>query len=660
MRHAGCRAMATVGPEVHLRGPALSTIAIAAAKWLAIPWGRSITSVKRKTESRPAPDRRSRDLGTRGPVVSARAATYVALLISLLLALMVIFAAVILATRTQIAASRDAASARNVERVLRTLQGELEYMRPRVRDWSRWDDTYAFVESHDQAYIDSNLAPEALAKNEMDVLIITNSQGEVVWGYASSALASEAGTPPEVLVSELRSVRPARGTSATDGAGGVVDVGGVPVLVYTLPITRTTGGGPDRGTLMMGRALLPATLARLSSLADASFSLHEPKDPRLPDGLLESSASTVSDRRSTPDIGWPLTLPGYGVIVGMDGTPLLVLSSLEPESGLAGTSQGIAILMGVLLVVGVAWGGAALALVERTSLSRMTWLRDAVAGIAAGTRETAHIDLEDSPVHDDVWAVAAEVNSMLDALEESKRTYEANQAFFAKASHELRTPLNSVIGFSTLMSSGMVGPLLPEQQRQVDMILASGTRLLALTNDLLDIEKLNAGVELDIAECDINALVEGCVDAVMPLAEEKGLDVRLDLGHAPSVQADHRRMEQLLLNLLGNAIKFTDHGSVSVRTSASKDWAEIEVTDTGRGIPAAILPTVFDEFVSSVEIGKPSGTGLGLTITRQIAHRHGGDITATSTEGVGSSFVFRLPVRPPSGETARTEPVDPL
>jgi signal transduction histidine kinase len=337
-----------------------------------------------------------------------------------------------------------------------------------------------------------------------------------------------------------------------------------------------------------------------------TFSLYEPADPRLPSGPLEPSVVPLAVKRSTPDIGWPLAIPGYGVMVGLDGAPLLVVSSIEPEAGLAATSQGIAILMGVLLVVGIAWGGATLTFVERTSLSRMTWLRDAVADIATGTRGTVHIDLEDSPVHDDVWAVAAEVNNMLDALEESRRTYEANQAFFAKASHELRTPLNSVIGFSTLMSSGLVGPLLPEQQRQVDMILASGTRLLALTNDLLDIEKLNAGVELDIAECDIDALVQGCIDAVMPLAKEKGLELRVDRGDTGRVRADHRRIEQLLLNLLGNAIKFTDRGSVSVRTAAYGGWVEIEVTDTGRGIPMSSCPRSRSASLREPDSGCPS------------------------------------------------------
>lgn len=583
-----------------------------------------------------------------GPVVSARAATYAVLLVSLLIALMVVFAAVIFATRTQIAASQDAASRRNVERVLGTLQGELDSLDIRAQDWAQWDDTYAFVDDPNPTYVQSNLTPEAIRSVGADVLIILNAKDELVWGKASSELAAQAGTDSAELVDALSSSLVQR-TGDAPGTTGVVRLAGVPVIFSALPITTTDGKGPSRGLLVMGQALSPSNVSRLSTLANVKFSLIAPNDSSLPAGLLTGVAS--ADQGSASGLGRLLERPGYGVVLGMDGLPLLVISAIEPPEDLAGASRGLAILMGVLLIVGIGWGGATLTFVERTSLSRMSWLRESVANVATGEQEFRRIDLRSSPVNDDVWVVASEINAMLDTLDESRRAYDAIQEFFAKASHELRTPLNSVIGFSSLLSRGMAGPLNDEQQRQVDMILSSGSHLLALTNDLLDVEKLHADrIPLDFGECDINALVQECVEIVRPMAVEKHLELRLELGSVGTTSADYRRVRQAVLNLLGNAIKFTDTGEVSVRTATTDRWIEIHVSDTGRGIAPSLLPKVFDEFFATVESNMPSGTGLGLAITRHIAIRHGGEVTVTSTEGAGSSFVFRLPLERASEE----------
>lgn len=235
-----------------------------------------------------------------------------------------------------------------------------------------------------------------------------------------------------------------------------------------------------------------------------------------------------------------------------------------------------------------------------------------------------------------------DVDFMFDSLKQTRREFDDTQEFFAKASHELRTPLNSIIGFGSLLGRGMAGPLTDEQQRQVDMILASGKRLLALVNDLLDLEKLSTGkCTLEIAECDLDALVKDCADVVQPLAAEKGLELRIEYGGVTAVELDARRVEQAVLNLLSNAIKFTDDGFVRIRTAIRGDMVSVQVCDTGRGIAHDLLPHVFDEFVSGA--GGTNGTGLGLSITRQVAERHGGRIAVSSRTGVGTTFKITLP-----------------
>ncbi|PKQ15010.1 MAG: hypothetical protein CVT67_11490 [Actinobacteria bacterium HGW-Actinobacteria-7] len=236
-----------------------------------------------------------------------------------------------------------------------------------------------------------------------------------------------------------------------------------------------------------------------------------------------------------------------------------------------------------------------------------------------------------------------DVGSMFDSLQQTRKEFTETQDFFAKASHELRTPLNSIIGFGTLLRTGAAGALNDEQQRQADMILSSGKRLLALVNDLLDLEKLSTEKDvLDLGPCDVDAIVADCISVVEPLAAEKGLNLKVDCGEVGSIRADTRRIEQAVLNLLSNAVKFTDRGFVRVRTSLRDGLVVVSVSDSGRGIAPDLLPHVFDEFVSGTSAA--NGTGLGLAITRQVAQRHGGTITVTSKPGLGTRFELCLPL----------------
>lgn len=169
---------------------------------------------------------------------------------------------------------------------------------------------------------------------------------------------------PADIVGQFSSSGLARSADVATATSGVVSVAGVHVLVSSLPITASDSEGPARGSLVMGRALIPATLARLASLADTRFSLYEPGDARLPDGLLDAPTTPPSESTLTSSPGFPLATPGYGVIVDRDGSPAIVISSPEPEASLVGISQGLAVLLGVLLIVGVAWGGATIVFVE--------------------------------------------------------------------------------------------------------------------------------------------------------------------------------------------------------------------------------------------------------------------------------------------------------
>lgn len=251
------------------------------------------------------------------------------------------------------------------------------------------------------------------------------------------------------------------------------------------------------------------------------------------------------------------------------------------------------------------------------------------------------------------------------ALEVAKRRAEAadrlKSAFLATMSHELRTPLNSIIGFTGMILNELAGPLNPEQSKQLGMVQTSARHLLALINDVLDISKIEAG-QLDVrpSPFDLPAAIEHVTATVAPLAKKKGITLNVALpDDIEPVESDQRRVEQVLLNLLNNGIKFTERGSVTVTLSARETdelageraeprrWIRIDVSDTGMGIEAHDFPKLFQPFrqIDSGLQRRHDGTGLGLAISRRLTELLGGTISARSVVGQGSVFTVDLPMK---------------
>ena len=335
-----------------------------------------------------------------------------------------------------------------------------------------------------------------------------------------------------------------------------------------------------------------------------------------------------------------------------------------------------------LLLIGLGMALLASLFVARRVVRPLRTLRQGVERIGSGELGF-RLNLKSG---DEMEILAEEFNKMTAALQEAyanlehkvaERTQElviANQkldeatrhksAFLAGTSHELRTPLNAIIGFSEVLLDPSLKVTEEEQKQFLTDILYSGKHLLKLINEILDLSKIEAGrMELQVEPASVPNVLEVVQSTVRPLANKKAIEltVQSDSVSAP-VSMDVSRIKQVLLNLVGNAIKFTPEGGrVWVKASAVNGKVQVEVGDTGPGIPQEEQEQIFLEFqqVKSVTGGdKPEGTGLGLALAKKFIEMHGGKLWVESEVGKGSRFLFTLPIPPspfplPPGERVR-------
>jgi signal transduction histidine kinase/DNA-binding response OmpR family regulator len=235
---------------------------------------------------------------------------------------------------------------------------------------------------------------------------------------------------------------------------------------------------------------------------------------------------------------------------------------------------------------------------------------------------------------------------LLRAKEEAERTSRFKDQFLSTMSHELRTPLNAVLGFSDLLADECYGPLNDRQRRYVEHIHTGGKHLLNLISDILDLSKIEAGrMELAIESLRVEPVFGEVLSVMQPLADKKSQSLSKHSKPGLVVRADSTRLKQVLMNLLGNAIKFTSRGgSIELGAHLVGGRVRIEVRDNGPGIPAGDQQRIFEAFYRLRESGKKiEGTGLGLAITNRLVELHGAELTLDSEIGKGSCFYFSLP-----------------
>jgi len=280
-------------------------------------------------------------------------------------------------------------------------------------------------------------------------------------------------------------------------------------------------------------------------------------------------------------------------------------------------------------------------------------LQAVVRDITQRKQAEAELRVYQEDLEDLVEERTADLQESERALRQAKEAAEAaNRAksvFLANMSHELRTPLNAIIGFTRLVKRRAQDALPPEQIDNLEKVLVSANRLLDMINAILDVSKIETGkMDVQPSTFDVAALIDTCLQVVGPTAESKQLrlvkEIEADL---PPLFSDRDKVREILLNLLSNAVKFTDTGAITVTARLQGETLALEVADTGIGIPEGASDQIFEAFrqVDASTTRRHGGTGLGLSLSRQLARLLGGDVTLESVVGEGLTFTLTLPIR---------------
>ena len=292
--------------------------------------------------------------------------------------------------------------------------------------------------------------------------------------------------------------------------------------------------------------------------------------------------------------------------------------------------------------------------ISRSITGPIRRMESRLAAIASGDF-SGHLDIAN---RDELGALARNINAMNDELGRLYSELEAasrnKSEFLSNMSHELRTPLNAIIGFSEVLRQQMFGELNARQADYMNDILSSGQHLLNLINDILDLAKVEAGrMDLQPTDFALAEVLENSVSMIRERATREGISVVTQIDPSVGViEADERKIKQILFNLLSNAVKFTPAGGrVSLAARAIGDEVEIAVADTGVGISEADQTRIFEEFYQASAGRTKEGTGLGLALTRRLVELHHGQLRVHSVPGAGSTFSVLLPLRQPDRAT---------
>lgn len=542
----------------------------------------------------------------------------------------------------------------NLARAKEAVDSRVEAIAVKLSDWANWDDTYKFVEDLNDAYKEANLNAGSIANLKIDFMLYYDPAGKLL---EARLLADEESLRPDVPAAFARLLQDSGGMAGLDKDGdaraGLLNLEGTTALFCAKPILTSEGEGPSRGVLVFGDLVddqlreyiqrftkCPVTLTDLASDASSANTADLP---------LDAITSAEGDILVAPADESPDSLrQGWALSRDIHDKPALV-ARLDMERPIFAQGRVTQRYMLVAVVGGCGFCGLIIvAFLSRRVLNRVERLsREVVAA-----HDSLAVRMSDSGL-DELGHLASRINEMLATIEQSQRELtearvvaetanKAKSEFLSTITHEIRSPMTAVIGYADLL----LEPGVTDEQRRdhVSRIRRSGEHLLGVINDLLDASKIEAGaMTIESVPCSVRQIV----DDVKSMAETKvkaaGISLNIEIAQSVPgmIASDPLRLRQVLMNLASNAVKFTKQGSVTIRADlADESTLRLRVEDTGIGMSPEEVDKLFKPFsqADSSTSRRFGGTGLGLTISRNLARLMGGNITVESRPGEGSTF----------------------
>jgi len=522
-----------------------------------------------------------------------------------------------------------------LQALLRALDQEVQHLADYTTGYAMWDDTYAFVQKPSPAYTETNYSASVLLISPARLVAIYNLEGRVLFSCALDEKGKPEAVPPEIFAPGFTG-RFSTLRRSPDSLGAISWLGGRGYQLAVCPVTDSSGTAPAKGYLLFGRPLDAGLLDRLGSLVGIRVRLARLEAP-VPGGIEVQTPLLGPARVALGPQAGDFATEARADFANTEGMGQPVELRMQVYSLVSAASKRLSDMVQTLLFM-VAGAFALFVLLVWIETTRRR--RELRARMAESERLKVARD---------------EADRLRDKAESADR---AKSAFLAMMSHEIRTPLNAIIGYAELLR----GVSLDRESAQgIQTIRESGDVLLRVLNDVLDFSRIEAG-ELSIVPepVTIRALVAEVCALFGAAADARGDDLSYEVDECVPAYLllDGARVRQVLSNLISNAVKFTERGSVRVAVSWAQGRLSFRVEDEGIGIPADAERELFKPFIQadSAASRRYDGSGLGLAISRRLCQLMDGDIAFQRGDRVGSVFSFHLPAPVASTPLSETRP----